>query len=136
MAGRVRSVYVDPAEWKLYDDTKDVLTQLCEEGWNHAILSNHVPELPSLIGALGLGPLIHCIVNSAETGFEKPHRGAFQSALKALESPADVWMIGDNILADVLGAESAGLRAILVRNDDPRASRRAASLRDVPKSLG
>jgi len=136
LSGMVRSVYNDVAEWRLYEDTKDVLRELLEEGWNHAILSNHVPELPSLIDGLGLGSLIHLIVNSAETGFEKPHPRAFQAVLAALEDPAEVWMIGDSINADVLGAESVGLRAILVRSDDPRALRRAESLRDVPKFLG
>jgi putative hydrolase of the HAD superfamily len=136
LAAKVRPVYTDLAAWRLFDDTREVLGELHAEGWSHAILSNHVPELPSLIEGLGLRPLIHTIVNSAETGFEKPHPSAFQAALAALEDPAQVWMIGDNITADVLGAESAGLRAILVRSEDPRASRRAASLREVRNFLG
>lgn len=135
LAGKVRSVYTDLAEWRLYEDSMDVLTELSEKGWNHAILSNHVPELRSLIVGLGLGPLIHPIVNSAETGFEKPHPRAFQAILSELEDSSEVWMIGDNINADVLGAESVGLRAILVRSEDPRAPRRAESLRDVQRFL-
>jgi putative hydrolase of the HAD superfamily len=135
LAGNVRSVYTDVAEWRLYDDTEDVLRDLLEEGWNHAILSNHVPELPSLVEGLGLGPLIRLVVNSAETGFEKPHPRAFQSALSSLDDPAEVWMIGDSIDADVLGAESVGLCAILVRSEDRRALRRAECLRDVRKFI-
>jgi putative hydrolase of the HAD superfamily len=136
LADNVRSVYTDGAQWRLYDDTRDVLRELLAEDWNHVILSNHVPELPSLVAGLGLSPLISRIVNSAETGFEKPHPGAFQSALTSLDNPGEVWMIGDNIHADVLGAESVGLRAILVRSDDPRAPRRAESLRDVRRFIG
>jgi putative hydrolase of the HAD superfamily len=136
LAGKVQSVYTDVAEWRLYEDTMDVLTELLERGWNHAILSNHVPELRSLIDGLGLTPLIHCIVNSAETGFEKPHPRAFQAMLAALEDSGEVWMIGDNINADVLAAESVGLPAILVRGEDQRARRRAESLRDVRNFLG
>jgi putative hydrolase of the HAD superfamily len=136
LAGKVRSVYTDVAEWRLYEDSKDVLRELIEEGWTHTILSNHVPELPSLVDGLGLGSLIHRIVNSAETGFEKPHPRAFHSALASLDDPDEVWMIGDNINADVLGAESVGLRAILVRSKDPRAPRRAESIRDVRKFIG
>jgi len=135
LAGEVRSVYTDVGGWRLYEDTSDVLSELRQEGWNHAILSNHVPELPALIAGLGLGSLIGHISNSAETGFEKPHPRAFQSVLEALEAPDDVWMIGDSIQADVLGAESIGLRAILVRSEDPRASRRAADLQDVRRFL-
>jgi putative hydrolase of the HAD superfamily len=82
-----------------------------------------------------LGSLIHRIVNSAETGFEKPHPLAFEAVVSALEDPGEIWMIGDNINADILGAESVGLRTILVRNDDPRAPRRAESLRDVRRFL-
>ena len=136
LADQVRSVYTDIAEWRLYDDTTEVLRELLAEEWNHVILSNHVPELPSLVHGLGLSPLIHRIVNSAETGFEKPHAGAFQSALISLDSPEEVWMIGDNIHADILGAESVGLRAILVRSDDARAPRRAESLRGVRQFVG
>jgi len=136
LAGKVRSVYTDIAEWNLFEDTRPVLEELQEAGWTHMILSNHVPELPALVAGLGLSGLIGSIVNSAHTGFEKPHPAAYQAALGAIEEPVEVWMIGDNIHADVLGAEAAGLPAILVRNQDPRARRRAQSLHDVKKFLG
>ena len=136
LSGKVRSVYLDLAEWRLYDDTVAVLGELRDKGWVHTILSNHVPELPALITGLGLGPLIQRVVNSADTGFEKPHPRAFEAALAGLADPGEVWMIGDNVEADVLGAESMGLRAILVRKDDARALRCAQSLRDVRKFLG
>ena len=35
----------------------------------------------------------------------------------------NVWMIGDSMQADVLGAEAQGIEAILVRKPDPRAAR-------------
>jgi len=136
LAAMVRFVYTDIADWRLYEDTKEVLSDLLEGGWKHAILSNHVPELPSLVEGLGLGSLIACIVNSADTGFEKPHPHAFRAALRALGDPHEVWMIGDSVDADVLGAEAVGLRAILVRGEDVRARRRAQGLRDVRKFLG
>ena len=134
LSGMVRPVYTDLAEWRLFEDTIEVLSELREEGWRHAILSNHVPELPLLISGLGLSPWIECVINSAETGFEKPHPGAFQAALAAVGGD-DVWMIGDNINADVLGAEAVGIRAILVRNQDPRAPRQADNLREARRFL-
>jgi len=136
LAARVRSVYTDVSEWRLYDDTLVTLRELHAEGWNHAILSNHVPELPALIHGLGLGVLVDHVVNSAETGFEKPHPGAFRAVLAKLQDPAEIWMIGDNIEADFFGAESAGLSAILVRSFDMRAARRADGLREVRNFLG
>jgi len=45
--------------------------------------------------------------------------------------PAEAWMVGDNIVADVLGAEAVGIPAVLVRRPDPRAHRYAESLASV-----
>ena len=44
-------------------------------------------------------------------------------------------MIGDNVAADVLGAEAAGIPAILVRRPDPRAARYADTLAGVDAFL-
>lgn len=133
LAAKVRPVYTDVREWSVFDDTLDTLRDLRAAGWRHAVLSNHVPELGSLIEGLQLMPLLDCVVNSAETGFEKPHRRAYEIVLKAMGVSVanDSTMLGDNVVADVIGAEAAGLRGILVRTDDPRASRRAANLHAV-----
>jgi FMN phosphatase YigB (HAD superfamily) len=71
---------------------------------------------------------------SAETGYEKPHAQAFASVLDVLR-PAEAWMAGDNVVADVLGAEAVGLPAVLVRRPDPRAARYADSLGGVESFL-
>ncbi len=128
LAKHMRSAYTDIAEWRLFDDTLPVLKDLQLEGWTHAILSNHVPELSLIIEGLGIRDLFLSITNSAETGFEKPHPKAFHTALAKLHNPTNVWMIGDNVHADVLGAESAGIKAILVRNEDERAMRQTKDL--------
>lgn len=135
LAGQMRSAYTDIAEWRVFEDTVPVLKGLQLEGWTHAILSNHVPELSSIIEGLGIRDLFISITNSAETGFEKPHPKAFHTALAALRNPTEVWMIGDNIHADVLGAESAGIQAILVRNQDARARRQTNDLAGVKDFL-
>jgi putative hydrolase of the HAD superfamily len=131
----MRSAYTEISEWRLFDDTRLILEELQLEGWTHAILSNHVPELPSIIEGLGIRDLFVSITNSAETGFEKPHPRAFQSALATLHNPTNVWMIGDNIHADVLGAESAGIKAILIRNEDERVPRATKDLAGVRQLL-
>ena len=45
-------------------------------------------------------------------------------------------MVGDNVVADVLGAEAVGLPAVLVRRPDPRATRYSDSLAGVERFLG
>jgi putative hydrolase of the HAD superfamily len=119
LAGLARAHYVDPARgWRLFDDSLPVLSRLREDGWRHVILSNHVPELDRIVEALGLGSLIDEVVNSARTGYEKPHAEAYSAGRAAAGDPDELWMVGDNPLADVAGAEAAGIRAILVRTGD------------------
>ena len=45
------------------------------------------------------------------------------------------WMVGDNVVADVLGAAAVGIPAVLVRRPDLRAARYADSLTDVDAFL-
>jgi putative hydrolase of the HAD superfamily len=93
-----------------------------------------VPELRQIVSALGLDDVVSFLSCSAETGYEKPHAQAFASVLDALR-PAEAWMIGDNVVADVLGAEALGIPAVLVRRPDPRAARYADSLAGVEDFL-
>ena len=135
LAEAARRLYVDPAVgWALFDDTLPALDRLAEAGWTHAILSNHVPELRQIVAALALEDVVDLVSCSAETGYEKPHAQAFASVLDRLR-PAEAWMVGDNVVADVLGAEVVGVPAVLVRRPDPRAARYADSLAGVDDFL-
>jgi putative hydrolase of the HAD superfamily len=129
--------YVDCAVgWSLFDDTVPVLTRLRERGWRHVVLSNHVPELEALVAGLGLGSLLERVLSSALIGYEKPHPEAFATARSASGHPSRVWMVGDNPVADVAGAEAAGIDAILVRTAAGHARRRAADLYGVESIVG
>ena len=135
LADAARRLYVDPTVgWTLFDDTLPTLGRLSRGGWTHAILSNHVPELPQIVAGLGLGDVVATVSCSAETGYEKPHAQAFASVLDRLR-PVEAWMVGDNVVADVLGAEAVGIPAVLVRRHDPRAARYADSLDGVERFL-
>ena len=95
------------------------------------MLSNHVPELSGLVRGLGLDGRIFRIFNSAETGHEKPHPEAYRTVLGSLVDPESVWMVGDSVRADVLGAERAGIPAVLVRRFHPDAARYSEDLLGV-----
>jgi putative hydrolase of the HAD superfamily len=111
-----RQCYSAPGSFHLYPDSRPALEALRAAGWRHAILSNHVPELPAIVADLGISKLIDEIFTSASTGFDKPHPKAFTTALDALR-PQEAWMIGDNPHADIAGANSVGLPAMLVSRD-------------------
>ncbi|MFQ6197704.1 HAD family hydrolase [Streptomyces sp. NPDC000405] len=119
IASHVRAAYREPTAWSLYPQTTAVLQMLTASGWDHVILSNHVPELPAILDALRLMPYVYAVVNSARTGFEKPHPQAFELARAAAAPAPCAYMVGDNPQADVAGAQAAGLHAIWVRRDEP-----------------
>lgn len=117
-ATAVREAFLDRKHWSVFPDTRPALCQLKASGWRHIVVSNHVPELADLIVELGLDDLIEQTLTSAITGYEKPHPEMFRIALEVADHPSQVWMVGDNPVADVGGAETAGIPAILVRNDE------------------
>lgn len=134
-AAEVRHTYLAPGAWQLYDDALPTLSRLSAAGWRHIVLSNHVPELRDLLAALGLAPLLAGVVNSAETGYEKPHPEAFRLGIAAAQGATTIWMIGDNPVADIAGAEAADIPAILVRRTHPKARYASADLFGVPTLL-
>ena len=130
-----RRRYVDTG-WELFDDTLPALESLRADGWGHVLLSNHVPELPAIVEALGIAPFFDAVLTSAATGYEKPHPEMFALARRAAGDCERVWMVGDNFDADVAGAEAAGIPAVLARRTDERAARAVATLADLPRYLG
>jgi putative hydrolase of the HAD superfamily len=121
LAGKVRSAYLDPRTWVVFDDVVPALELLAQHGWNQVILSNHVPELPELVAALGLSPFFTAIHTSGTSGFEKPHPRSYAAVLETFASaPARVVMVGDSYSADFAGARAAGLEAVLVRSSHPQ----------------
>lgn len=117
LAEAARQRYPDPSRFVLYDDTLPTLRRLTDDGWRHAILSNHVPELAEIIARTALADLVGWVASSGVCGFEKPHPEAYPHARAVIGEPI-AWMVGDNPECDVEGARRAGLRAILVRQDD------------------
>jgi putative hydrolase of the HAD superfamily len=127
---RIRPHYCDPTRFHLYPDSADALERLRRNGWELVILSNHVPELESIVDGVGLGSMINEVFSSALTGYEKPNPQSYRIALGG-ERSSECVMVGDNLEADVLGAERVGLPAILVRNAQAVAPRFATGLQDA-----
>ncbi|HOJ11068.1 MAG TPA: HAD-IA family hydrolase [Clostridiales bacterium] len=135
LAQLARKRFLDLSRWELYEDTIPVLRKLQLHGWKHIIVSNHVPELDLIVSHLELDMYITDIINSAVVGFEKPNPRIYKAAFERALHAKDIWMIGDNINADVLGAEQAGIKAILVRSMDPRARYSFQDLYSVERFL-
>ena len=131
LARAVRAVYLEPAGWRVFDDTVPALSALRERGWRHVVLSNHVPELPQIVECLGLQAHVDALFCSADIGAEKPHRKTFEAVFARYPAARAGWMIGDSWRADVEGARAVGMRAILVRERHPEAPVQCATLHEV-----
>lgn len=118
VAAEVRSCFATPEAFRLYDDTTDALRMFRDAGWRQAIVSNHCPELESLVDGLGIGAFFDKVYSSACTGYEKPHPRAIGMALECFE--VDVaWMIGNNAVSDIGAADAVGIPSVLVVRDRP-----------------
>ena len=135
LAKQVRYVYPNLTSWQLFDDVLPTLNQLSAMGWTHLVLSNHVPELRQIIHFLELDKYISQIFNSAETGYEKPHPKAFMTVLATLDNVGSIWMVGDSMEADILGAKAVGLSGILVRKFHTKAEYYCSTLHQISEII-
>jgi putative hydrolase of the HAD superfamily len=118
LAPVVRHRFTDGSRaWQAFEDSLPALTATADAGWRNVILSNHVPELPTLVIQLGLNDVVETVLTSASSGYEKPHPEAFRHALAICGKPSQHWMVGDNPIADVEGAEAVGIPAVLIRRE-------------------
>lgn len=127
-ARRARGKFVDPEPYEIFAETAPVLEHLTARGWEHLVLSNHVPELPQMVEAMGLAHHFRAVLSSANLGYDKPHPEIFRLAREAAGFPEVLWMVGDNPVADYAGAGACGIPAILVRTEATAGERRAADL--------
>ncbi len=94
-----------------------VLGRLREAGLKVALVSNtFVPAhaMDAHLRRLGLLELFDARFYSAGLGLKKPSLALFRHAVGTLGvRPEEAWHVGDDLLADVLGARRAGLTAVL-----------------------
>jgi len=107
--------FADPALWHVFPEVADVLGSLRSEGLRLAVVSNWDSRLPGLLDGLGLSGFFDEVLVSSLEGVEKPGTEIFRRAAARLGVPAAVCLhAGDSPLDDYRGAESAGMRAVLV----------------------
>ncbi len=109
----------------------ETLRYMQRSGTRLALLTNGTKELQrAKIARFGLESLFECIVIEGEFGTGKPDQRVFSHALDSLNSGAsDAWMVGDNLHADIAGAQALKIYSIWV---DWRASGLPASSTVIP----
>ncbi|HWP47674.1 MAG TPA: HAD-IA family hydrolase [Candidatus Limnocylindrales bacterium] len=112
---KLLETFRNPAIWRLFPEVMEVLQRLKSEGYKLGIVSNWSSALLDLCTALELEPHLDITLVSAVVGWEKPSPFIFQKALSLLEvSPEEAIHIGDSYHHDILGAQSVGIRAVLI----------------------
>lgn len=113
-----RTVYDEfgrPDRWMAYADVRPAFERVIAHGAKVGIISNWDRRLEGLLEGLGLGDMIGTVVSSADVGLRKPDPRIFELACARLEvDPGLCVHVGDHHYADILGATTAGMTAVLI----------------------
>lgn len=106
---------VTQTNWVLEGDTLPTLQKLEQDGYRMGLISNagDDQDVQQLAQRFGIGRYFDFILTSAACSYRKPHRRIFELALSNWYFlPSEAVMVGDNLDADIRGAQSVGLFAI------------------------
>ncbi|MGB8705290.1 MAG: YjjG family noncanonical pyrimidine nucleotidase [Gillisia sp.] len=97
----------------LLEDTIEVLEYLIKDYKLHIITNGFQEIQHTKMANSMIDHYFETVTTSEEVGVKKPHSLIFEKALeKAGASPAKSLMVGDNLEADIFGAERAGMKTI------------------------
>ena len=99
-----------PTKPHIFPHTREVLEYLQTRYTLH-ILTNGFAEVQAIkLKSAGLSDYFTQVVSSDDAGYKKPHRGIFDFALDCIgASCSECIMIGDNLEADIRGAQGVGM---------------------------
>ena len=112
---QLMEAFGEPELWYVFPEVTEVLGRLRSWGVRLAVVSNWDSRLPALLERLGLSAYFDEVLVSAVEGVEKPDAAMFHRAAGRLGlEPGRCLHVGDSPLDDYRGAESAGVRPVLV----------------------
>lgn len=103
--------------WKPFPDTFETLERLRAAGYRLGLISNFFDDgwIQRTIDNSSLRPWFWPTLTSAGLRLRKPHPGIFRIVLDEWGTlPQRVVMVGDTPSQDIVGAQSVGMRAVLV----------------------
>ena len=103
----------------LFDDVLPALADLKKRGLILGLISNVDKDISALLEKLGLTAWLQVVVTSLDAGSNKPSPEIFQEAARrAGVQPGEAIYVGDQYQIDVIGANGAGMRGILIDRGD------------------
>lgn len=137
-AWRVREIVQDEKLYRVRKEAPGALTACAYKGYKNYILTNNFPEWEGLLDRLKLRPYFAGVVNSGTAGAAKPDPRIFRRAEETANFPGQIWMVGDNPVADIQGAKGAGWKAVhIAEPGSPHsgADYTVRSLDEIPRLL-
>ena len=117
---KLLEILADSSNWDLlwdarYEGVDEALSRARAAGLKLIVVSNSDGTIADKLARQGFGEAFDHIVDSALVGHEKPSPEIFAHALQAADtSPDRALHVGDLYAADVIGAHSAGVHAVLL----------------------
>ena len=131
-----------PDSWELYPDVLPVVRALRTAGARLGVVSDWGSNLVDIIEALGLASELDFVLASGAVGLSKPDPAYFRLAASRVGvAPEEAVMVGDTVRADIEGARSTGMGAVLIRRPEwqdreevvPKGVPVIASLEELPE---
>jgi len=112
---RLSERFWSPQSWRVFPEVPEVLQRLREGGLQLAVISNFTDALVAVCETHDLDGYFDCLVASATAGSQKPDAGIFREALRRSGADAATSLhVGDNYVADILGARASGIAGVLL----------------------
>jgi HAD superfamily hydrolase (TIGR01509 family) len=103
------------------EPVRPALASLRDLGLSLTVVSNANGTLCAHLARIGLDGLVDCVLDSCDEKVEKPDPRLFEIALERSGAARETTIhVGDLYNVDVVGARSAGIRAVLVDEADLR----------------
>jgi putative hydrolase of the HAD superfamily len=127
--------FAQPDAWTLYPEVTETLPVLESRGMVLSVISNFDSRLIGILEGLGAAHWFEHIFVSSRVGYAKPDRQIFHTALERHSLQAgDALHVGDSEEKDLLGANRAGLKGVLIaRNgaNNSNVSPRITTLKNI-----
>ncbi|MFB3882044.1 MAG: HAD family hydrolase [Armatimonadota bacterium] len=113
-AERVIGLLKRPEAIRLYDEVPEVLKELSDGGLRLGIVTGRPKAEPDL-HLLGVRSYFDPLIDAFSVGSSKSVGRMFHvAAAVAAEAGLPAWHVGDNYDDDILGAQAAGMKAVLI----------------------
>ena len=125
-------ISISPTKTNLFPNTHQILSKL-KTNYNLHIITNGFKEVQhTKLDKSNLKQYFDIVVCSEETGKKKPHRDVFNLALqKANATPQESLMIGDNLEADIIGAQKVKMKTIWFNPDNKISDNNVIQIKDL-----